>query len=522
MKTVTEPVQKNAHPARRTKDELDRLVVFDRLEVGPVRVERNRLKAPYTVLKDGRVLQSMDLIYSYEEPVFDPKEPDSQNLANMVAAQLALNYGLFFKEIVFRGLFDSADQRFIKDMAENTAREIYVKKFLEPNPFLIGDAATLPVIRKESYLTSRLLFPDAGTAEANWKPWESERGRHAVLSSGGKDSLLSYGLINDAGGEAHSIFINESGRHWFTALNAYRYFARHIPHTARVWVNSDRVFAGMTRLFPFIRKDFATIRSDDYPIRLWTVAIFLFGALPILRTRKISRLLIGDEYDTSFRLNFSGVTHYKGYYDQSIWFDSALTRYFARKSWNVHQLSILRNLSELLIEKILYERYPQLQAQQMSCHATHTEGKRVKPCGKCEKCHRVVGMLLAIDADPGPCGYTGEQIEDVKKGIGSRGLHQESAGVEHLFYMLARKNLVPFPGEILRKLKSHPEILKVRIDPEKAPFAAIPPELREPLYRILLPYAWGAAQKTGRTWQDMDLLDHPEVKGIKSPEKEVL
>ena len=44
------------------------------------------------------------------------------------------------------------------------------------------------------------------------------------------DSLLSYGLINELGYETHPIFINESGRHWLTALNAYKYFQKNISY----------------------------------------------------------------------------------------------------------------------------------------------------------------------------------------------------------------------------------------------------------------------------------------------------
>ena len=83
--------------------------------------------------------------------------------------------------------------------------------------------------------------------EIAWDP--PDPGRHAVLSSGGKDSLLTYGLLQEIGREVHPIFVNESGRHWFTALNAYRHFESKVPHTARVWTNCDRVFSSMLKTF---------------------------------------------------------------------------------------------------------------------------------------------------------------------------------------------------------------------------------------------------------------------------------
>ena len=258
--------------------QLDILKVFDRLEVGPIKLERKRFTAPYRLLWEGKV-DEFKLIYSYEEPVFKPEEPESRHLACMIAAQAALNYGLFCKEIVFHGLFDEIDRRFLRDMAENTAREIYVKKFLEPNPFLRGPAANLTAQKQSKYLQAVLKFrkPEKRVAGASWQRWSNETHRHCILSSGGKDSLLTHGLLDEIGVESHPIFVNESGRHWFTALNAYRHFQDNVPNTTRVWVNSDRLFSWMLKRMPFICENFANVRSDEYPIRLRTVAVFLFG-----------------------------------------------------------------------------------------------------------------------------------------------------------------------------------------------------------------------------------------------------
>jgi hypothetical protein len=244
-------------------------------------------------------------------------------------------------------------------MAENTAREITVKKFLEPNPFLVGEAGALKAVPQKKYLQARFTFSPSGeAAPPAWRLWETDRNRHCILSSGGKDSLLSHGLITELGRESHPIFINESGRHWFTALNAYRHFRENIPRTGRVWVNSDRLFNWMLRRMPFIRKDFQSVRHDEYPIRLWTVAVFLFGVLPLMRRRSIGRLVIGDEFDTSRRIAHQGIPHYDGLYDQSIWFDNAMSRYFQRKGWAVSQFSLLRPLSEILIETVLAKPTP--------------------------------------------------------------------------------------------------------------------------------------------------------------------
>ena len=128
---------------------IERLQVIDRLEIGPPEIERRRLTAPYRVIRNGTEA-STELGYRWEQDVFNPDDPASDNLASMIAAQVALNYGLFCRQLEFRGPYDLVDRRFLAAMAENTAREIYVKKFLEPNPFLIGDAAELQIERRNT------------------------------------------------------------------------------------------------------------------------------------------------------------------------------------------------------------------------------------------------------------------------------------------------------------------------------------------------------------------------------------
>ncbi|WP_419658115.1 creatininase family protein [Desulfosarcina variabilis] len=497
--------------ANSENDPLSALVVFDRLEVGPVKLEPKRLVAPYRLVTGGNTEQT-ELIYTYEEAVFDPDTAESRNLADMIAAQVALNYGLFCREIVYNGLFDKTDRQFLRDMAENTAREIYVKKFLEPNPFLVGAVVGLPATVAKSYLKARLVFPRSPRV-VSLRPWHPHADRHCVLSSGGKDSLLSFGLMDELGCDVHPIFVNESGRHWFTALNAYRHFRDNIPGTARVWVNADRFFAWMLRRMPFIRKDFASLRADEYPIRLWTVAVFLFGVLPLMQKRGIGRLIIGDEFDTSRRITTSGIRHYDGLYDQSRWFDDALSRYFMRKGWSIAQFSILRPLSELLIEKILVKRYPHLQEHQTSCHATHKKDDRIRPCGRCEKCRRIVGMLTALAEDPTRCGYTTEQIHACLNDLFKKGVYsQASAEAGQLFYLLSQIEHIKIPDDVVQTVKEYPEILQLRFDPKVSPINGIPADLRTALYRIYLEYADGAVEAKGKGWQPIDALTHPALK----------
>jgi creatinine amidohydrolase/Fe(II)-dependent formamide hydrolase-like protein len=492
---------------------LERLLVADRLEVGPVAIDRRGLRAPYRLTVGGETSETV-LSYRYEEDVFDPADPMAANLAALIAAQVALNYGLFAGELLFRGSYDAADRAFLAEMAANTAREIYVNKILKPNPLLVPEARGMPALRLETYLQAELRFesdaPEGDGDSPRPHRWSQDRRSIAVLSSGGKESLLTYGLLREIGLDVHSVFVNESGRHWYTALNGYRYLDRvDAERTGRVWTTADRVFSWMARRLPIVRHDYARLRSDDYPIRLWTVAVFLFGALPLLRARGIGRIAIGDEFDTTRIASHEGITHYEGLYDQSRFFDNALSTFFRRKGWNVAQFSVLRPLSELLVEKLLVERYPELQAQQVSCHAASVKGDRAYPCGRCEKCRRVVSMLTAVGGDPSRCGYSAEQVEACLRAVATGELHQEAENAEHVRWLLREAGRLPAVEGPSLAARPHFEVVHLRFDERHSPSQAVPLDLRRPLFGIFLEHSVGALRRSGRRWIPWDLFNDP-------------
>lgn len=243
-----------------------------------------------------------------------------------------------------------------------------------------------------------------------WRAWREKRPQVLVVE--GQESLLSLALLREAGREAHPVFINESGAHWLTALNSYRHLLGEDTGTARVW----------------------------------TVAVFSFGALPVHRLRGLGNLVIGDEHDTTRRSRLDGILHYDGLFDQSRYFDLASSRYFQRKGWGVTQRSLVRPLSELLVQRVLALRYPRLQEQQTSCHSARMRGRRAVPGGRCEKCSRVVGMLLATGADPRRCGYTAQQVDRCLRELTRTALRQEEETARRTLHLLRRRGPIPQAG----------------------------------------------------------------------------
>ncbi len=485
---------------------LDDFLVLKKLCVKDIQIKPDQVKARYVVENLSGEIQSCELIYSYEHPFFDRKDASDVNLASMMLAQVALNYGLFFETIELDGLYDKADKKFLSDMMENTSREIVTNKLLIKNQFIKSPYNELIPEKRTRYTKSKIVFSNtqfAGLTPDNACE-KTNPDQYAILSSGGKDSLLTYGIINEIG-EAFPVFINEAGRHWFSAVNAYRHFKNTEPNTQKSWCNSDRVFNWMLKQLPFIRANHADIRADIYPIRLWTVAVFLFGVLPIVRKKGIGNILIGNEYDTTVKGNTAGISHYNGLYDQSRYFDNAMTRYYQAKGWHINQFSILRTMSELLIMKMLTQRYPELQRHQISCHAAHKENERMHPCGRCEKCRRIIGMLKALDENPMHCGYTKEQITRGLAALEQHSIKQINSDASHLYHLLLTKHLITPNAHTKKMAGKHQEITCVRFDKERSRLEELPLYIRRPLFNLVEKYADGAVEKNGRIWKDIEL-----------------
>ena len=487
---------------------LDSFIVLKKLCVKNITVEARKVRADYIIEQQTGESNSFELIYSYDHPVFNPKSEVDINLASMMLSQVALNYGLFCETIEFEGLFDKTDKRFLKDMMENTSREILVNKLLIKNEFLKSPFDQLVPEKRAHYTQAKIVFSGQEFKSLNSPDLneKTDKNKYLILSSGGKDSLLSYGIIKEIA-NPYPVFINEAGRHWFTALNSYRYFRENEPNTRKPWCNSDRLFNWMLKQLPFIKENHANIRSDIYPIRLWTVAVFLFGTLPIARKNGIGNILIGDEYDTTVTSVTQGIKHYNGLYDQSKYFDNALSRYYRNKAWDINQYSILRSMSELLIMKVLIKRYPELQKHQISCHAAHEENGRMLPCGKCEKCRRIIGMVRALDENPENCGYNKTQIEQGLRTLESKSVKQIGSDASQLYYLLLNKNLIQKNEFTQKAAKEHKEITHLRFDRERSNLEDLPVYIRKPLFQILAPYSDGAVEKKDHKWHRIELND---------------
>jgi hypothetical protein len=130
------------------------------------------------------------------------------------------------------------------------------------------------------------------------------------------------------------------------------------------------------------------------------------------------------------------------------------------------------------------------------------------PCGKCEKCRRIVGMLLALDEDPKHCGYNAEQIRSGLEALSRKGVKQLGSDAAHLYYLLVTKGLLEENENTRRRAREHGEIEKLRFDSERSTPADLPKHIRKPLFEILQLYANGSVMLKERKWTEIDIDDN--------------
>jgi hypothetical protein len=408
-----------------------------------------------------------------------------------------LNYGLFSKEIKLMFPVSNSDMSLLNDLLEIFSRDIFVNKLVRKrNPYILSQYLPLESeVTNENARPLAKIIPSTILEDAPISQG-SDLNSCGVLSSGGKESLLTYGMLKEIGVEVHPLFVNESGGHWRTALTSYRQFVKNEPNTARVWTNVDRFYVFMLDHMRIIRPDHRKVWSDTYPIRLCIFPVYVFMLLPVFRRRKIGNLLIGSELDDP-RVSpfFKGIKHYFGVYDQTQEFDLRMEQWYMKRLPGMRQWSAVRPISGLIVERVLTRRYPQLARDQRSCHSCHFEKDKIVPCGKCSKCQGILLFLLANQVDPSIIEYREEDVTALPKRVAKGVLRLDEDEREHSLF------LSKLPG-LAGKEYSHIETL--HLNKPTGDLELLPARFRDPLLKILAEYTKGFTKLEGNSWKPVN------------------
>lgn len=326
--------------------------------------------------------------------------------------------------------------------------------------------------------------------------WEATKNLVACCSSGGKESLLTYGMLKEIGAVVHPLFVNESGGHWRTALTSYRQFVENEPNTTRVWTNVDRFYVFMLDHMKIIRSDHREVWSDTYPIRLCIFPVYVFLLLPVFVHRGIGNLLIGSELDDPRTSPlFKGIKHYFGVYDQTQDFDLRMEQWYINRLPGMRQWSAVRPISGMIVERVLTKRYPELAKVQRSCHSCHFEKGKIVPCGQCSKCQGVLLFLLANQVDPSIMEYHEKDKVALPKRVPEGKLRLDEDEREHSLF------LSKLPG-LAGKEYSHVET--IHLNKPTSDIELVPARFRGPLLKIMKEYTKGFTKLEGDFWKPVD------------------
>jgi hypothetical protein len=455
----------------------NRYLSIERINVREPSIEDGRFTISYEV--DGDKVQ---LLAKYDRRVV-VKQQDLR----MMALIPLVNYSLFVGEISANFNITQQDLDFLRNMMVVNSREIYVNKIIRRSEFFRKEyIPKIPSYEEASY------SPEIKIGiEENARVHVMKNDSVAILSSGGKDSLLTYGLMKEVGANVFPIFINESGGHWRTAVTAYNYFVKNERNTIRIWTTIDRFYRTMNLKVSALNDRAMKMWSDTYPVQLFIFPVYIFLSLPYLLNFGISGVLKGDEFDDpgSF-VPENGIMHYNGIYDQTQPFDVEITNYFRSIGYDIHFYSILRGITGLVEERILFQRYPNLARLQRSCHSCHLERGEVIPCGKCSKCNGILLFLLANSIDPRKINYRERDVRDFKEHYDRRVLRLDENEKQHSLYLMS--------GGRSGKPVEHVE--KFHEDPDWCDPGLIDERWREKVIGIISQYTKGRTHLENGRW----------------------
>jgi hypothetical protein len=466
------------------------LQCFESIEVSEPTLKGNSINTKISCIDTAGDQHLFHFCFKYEEPPSQKQLP----LLRLASVMPLLNYGLFTRNIRLEWQLSKADFSLLNDLLDVFSRDIFINKLVR---------------RKNPYVLPQFVPSDAEVLEANARPMAKivapslveddaissglDEKSCGVLSSGGKESLLTYAMLKEAGAEVHPLYVNESGGHWRTALPAYRHFKKTDPNTKRVWTNVDRLYTFMLDHMKIIRPDHRKIWSDTYPIRLCIFPVYVFLLLPIFADRKIGNLLIGSELDDPRLVPyFKGIRHYFGVYDQVQDFDLRMEQWFAKRMPGMRQWSAVRSVSGMIVERILTRRYPEMARLQRSCHSCRFDDNNIVPCGKCSKCQGVLLFLLANNVDPSIMGYRKEDTEALPARIPMGTLRLDEDERDHSLYLAKLSSNL--------KGKEHPHVETIHLHKATSDLELVPARFRVPLLRILGKYTHGFTTLKEDAW----------------------
>ncbi len=454
---------------------------FDLIQVSIDSVSRRRIKA--RISADDL---SFNLYFDYDEDV-----PLDDRIAGMIVSLPVVNYAYFTREIrlnfpVPKSFLDQL-REFVRINNIETFINSIVRRRYEffKSDYLPNESEiTLENAEGHTIISAESTYNDEPFSLA------AERNRVAVMSSGGKESLTTFGMLREIGADVFPVFFNESGGHWKTAKVAYDYMKKNYSNVHKVWSNVDRFYSFMNGHMPMLDQREIKKTADSYPVQMFIFPVYVFSMLPYIIKYGIGNIALGDEFDDPiYQENYKGIKHFYGVYDQTNEFNDAVSDLLSKIGMPVRVFSAVYPIFGTLVEKILVKRYPELLRIQRSCHLCHYEGEEVVPCGRCTKCLGVLLFIINAGGDPTIAGYKPEAVKNLKKNLETANMRLDPVELDYLTRSV-------FLGQ---RDESHVEGIHL-LPGEESLFSKVPDEFRDGVLRIISEYANGVYRIDNGRW----------------------
>ena len=466
---------------------LDRIAEFDEIAITPLTIESRRIIGRARIRRGNQVLD-FTLIFRYTEPV----EID-RNLAGLILTMPAINFTLFSKRLTLDFPASPVDVQAVRDFVAVNNREVFINKLMRRR-YEFFNREFLPSDSDLTEESSRGLTEVVASAGFTDHDRAKGSGSVAVLSSGGKESLLTFGMLKEIDPGTHAFFFNESGTHWLLAKQAYDYYSAHFGRTHKVWSNVDRFYRFMLGNMKSIDQHVIKGKTDTYPVQLFIFPVYVMSMIPIALKNGISGAVLGDEFDDPTETPaFHGIRHYYGVYDQTRDFNRYISSYLFQKGIDFRVWSAVYPINGSVVERMLMERYHELFPLQRSCHSCRSIGGKIVPCGRCSKCIGVMMFVLAGGGDPHIIGYSQDTVNELGENVSRERLRLDT---DELNLMKAR---LGFARDI--DVESLKHVSSVHILPdENHPFEEVPDRFRSDLMAIIQHYAPETSRLIDGSW----------------------
>lgn len=464
-------------------DYLSRISCFREISVS---LKENSPRRIVSEIKfDGDVFR---LIFSYNRRVEIPDE----NLAGMISLLPVVNFALFTDKIIADFPSDSVDRKFISEMIRINNIETFINSICRRRyeffrkDFLPDDG---DISLENAVGRTEVEYTGEGKALEKLREKTSANGM-GVMLSGGKESLLTFGMLREMGMDPWALFYNESGAHWNPAIPVNRYI-RSTERDLKVWTNTDRLYRRMLRSMKILDQAAVSAVADTYPVQLFVFPVYLMAALPLMLTQGIGRVFMGNEFDDPREMvPYRGISHYYGIYDQSEEFIMRFNSYLSEKGIALKLLSALYPVSAAKVEETLISRYHDLYVMQRSCHSSRISGGEIIPCGRCSKCIGVISLILAAGGNPEEINYRKSDIQYAEKRLLTDRIRLDPDEAKYIISRMHNRD----PGDAGHIAGFH------ILPGEKELYSHLNAELRDGFVGILKNYVHGVYELKDREW----------------------